>query len=36
MIIDAHAHLWNPQAGRVDGNPVIPITGERTRCVRTM
>ena len=27
MIIDAHAHLWNPQAGRVNGKPVIPLTG---------
>lgn len=30
MIIDAHAHLWNPQAGRVDGKPVIPLTGGRS------
>lgn len=30
MIIDAHAHLWNPQAGCVDGKPVIPLTGGRS------
>lgn len=30
MIIDAHAHLWNPQAGRVDGKPVIPLAGGRS------
>ena len=30
MIIDAHAHLWNPQAGRVNGKPVIPLTGGRS------
>lgn len=30
MIIDAHAHLWNLQAGRVDGKPVIPLTGGRS------
>lgn len=30
MVIDAHAHLWNPQAGRVDGKPVIPLTGGRS------
>lgn len=30
MIIDAHAHLWNPQAGHVDGKPVIPLTGGRS------
>ena len=30
MIIDAHAHLWTPQAGRVDGKPVIPLTGGRS------
>ena len=30
MIIDAHAHLWNPQAGRVNGKPVIPLTGGKS------
>lgn len=30
MIIDAHAHLWNPQAGRVNGKPVVPLTGGRS------
>lgn len=30
MIIDAHAHLWNTQAGRVNGKPVIPLTGGKS------
>lgn len=30
MIIDAHAHLWNPQNGRVNGGPVHDIGGGRS------
>ena len=30
MIIDAHAHLWNPQNGRVNGGPVRDIGGGRS------
>ena len=30
MIIDAHAHLWDPQAGRVNGKPVVPLTGGKS------
>ena len=30
MIIDAHAHLWDPQAGRVNGKPVVPFTGGKS------
>lgn len=30
MIIDAHAHLWNPQHGRVDGRAVVPLSGGRS------
>lgn len=30
MIIDAHAHLWNPQNGRVHGGPVHDIGGGRS------
>lgn len=30
MIIDAHIHLWDRQAGRVNGKPVVPLTGGRS------
>ena len=30
MIIDAHAHLWGKQAGRVNGGPVCDIGGGRS------
>lgn len=30
MIIDAHAHLWKPQHGRVDGRAVTPLSGGRS------
>ena len=30
MIIDAHAHLWNPQHGRVNSGPVHDIGGGRS------
>lgn len=30
MIIDAHAHLWNPQHGKVNGGPVQDIGGGRS------
>lgn len=33
MIIDAHAHLWNTQAGRVNGKPVIPLTADNQQIV---
>lgn len=30
MIIDAHAHLWKPQHGKVDGRAVTPLSGGRS------
>ncbi len=30
MIIDAHAHLWKPQHGRVDGRAVTPLSGGKS------
>lgn len=30
MIIDAHLHLWDPQQGRVNGKPVIALTGGKS------
>lgn len=30
MIIDAHLHLWDPQQGRVNGKPVVALTGGKS------
>ncbi|MBR4972747.1 MAG: amidohydrolase [Oscillospiraceae bacterium] len=30
MVIDAHLHLWEIQQGRVDGKPVIALTGGKS------
>ncbi len=30
MRIDAHAHLWDVQKGRVDGKPVTPLSGGKS------
>ncbi len=30
MLIDAHAHLWNPQKGKVDGKPVFSVGGGKS------
>lgn len=30
MILDAHLHLWDKQAGRVEGRPVIALKDGRS------
>ena len=30
LIIDAHAHLWNPQNGMVNCSPFLPLTGGKS------
>ena len=30
MIIDAHLHLWEKQAGRVNGKPVFALSGGKS------
>ena len=30
MLIDAHAHLWKQQKGRVDGAPVYSVGGGKS------